>query len=317
MDKKHKSVSYAKWGYIFIAPFFLVYIVCSLIPLLSTFFYSFFEYRSTGLSEIGPNFIGFKNYIDLFSADSSINNGSVRLFTYTGQTMLMWIMGAIPQLLFSLILAVIFTSARLKIKGQRFFKTVIYMPNLIMAAAFGMLFFALFNPVGSVNQLIMAAGGEQIRFLDMIVPTRSLVALINFIMWFGNTTILLMAGIMGIDQSIFEAASIDGATSWQVFCKVTIPMLMPIMVYVAVTSLIGGLQRFDVPQILTNGGQPGDKSRTLIMFLNGYLGTNKNYGVAGAISVLTFIITGVLSLIVFRTMNFGGDKPKKKAKKGV
>lgn len=317
MNKNHKLVSYAKWGYIFIAPFFIVYIVCSLIPLLSTFYYSFFEYRTTGLGEVGPNFIGFKNYIDLFTPDSYMNNGTVKIFSYTGQTMFMWILGAIPQLLFSLILAVIFTSARLKIKGQRFFKTVIYMPNLIMAAAFGMLFFALFNPVGSINQIITSMGGETVRFFDMIMPTRLLVALINFTMWFGNTTILLMAGIMGIDQSLFEAASIDGATSWQVFYKVTIPLLMPIMVYVAITSLIGGLQMFDVPQILTNGGAPGDSAMTLIMYLNGFLGTNKNYGVAGALSVLVFIITGILSLIVFKTMNSNPDKPKKKAKKGV
>lgn len=316
MNKTHKLVSYAKWGYIFIAPFFIVYLVCSLVPLLSTFYYSFFEYRNQGLQMIGPNFVGFKNYVDLFTPDSYINIDGIKLFTYTGQTMFMWILGAIPQLLFSLILAVIFTSERLRIKGQRFFKTVIYMPNLIMAAAFGLLFFALFNPVGTINQIIISMGGETVRFLDMIMPTRLLVALINFIMWFGNTTILLMAGIMGIDQSLFEAASIDGATSWQVFYKVTVPLLMPIMVYVAITSLIGGLQMFDVPQILTNGGAPGNSSITLIMFLNKFLGTNKNYGVAGAISVLVFIITGLLSLVVFKTMNTS-DKPKKKAKKGV
>lgn len=317
MNKKHKLVSYAKWGYIFIAPFFIVYLVCSLIPLLSTFYYSLFEYRTMGLNTIGPNFVGFKNYADLFNVNSYINNGSLKLATYTGQTMLMWILGAVPQFLFSILLAVIFTSERLRIKGQRFFKTVIYMPNLIMAAAFGLLFFALFNPVGTINQIIMSSGAEAVRFLDMVMPTRLLVALINFIMWFGNTTILLMAGIMGIDQSLFEAASIDGANSWQVFCKVTLPLLMPIMVYVAITSLIGGLQMFDVPQILTNGGAPGDSSRTLIMFLNGFLGTNKNYGVAGSISVLVFIITGLLSLLVFKTMNSSDDKPKKKAKKGV
>ena len=316
MKKTHKLVSYAKWGYIFIAPFFIVYLVCSLIPLLSTFYYSLCEYRVDGLTTIGPNLTGFKNYADIFTADSYLNNGELKIFTYTGQTMLMWIIGAVPQLLFSLILAVIFTSARLRIKGQRFFKTVIYMPNLIMAAAFGMLFYALFNPVGSVNQIIRALGGTEVRFLERIMPARILVALVNFIMWFGNTTILLMAGIMGIDQSLFEAASIDGATSWQVFRKVTMPLLAPIMVYVAITSLIGGLQMFDVPQILTNGGDPGGKSMTLIMWLNRFLGNNKNYGVAGAISVLTFIITGLLSLVVFKTMNTN-DAPKKKAKKGV
>lgn len=312
MEKKHKLISYAKWGYIFIAPFFIVYLVCSLIPLISTFVYSLFEYYESGLNTIGPNFIGFQNYADLFDINSNINNGSLAVIDCTVNTMIMWILGAVPQFIFSLLLAVIFTSARLKIKGQRFFKTVIYMPNLIMAASFSMLFMLMFNMVGPINQIITSAGGEAIDFFGGVWTARGLVALINFVMWFGNTTILLMAGIMGIDQSLFEAASIDGANSIQVFTKITIPLLMPIMVYVAITSLIGGLQMFDVPQILTNGS-PANSTKTLIMWLNGYIGGSKNYGVAGAISVLVFIITGILSFIVFKTMN-NPDKDKKKSK---
>lgn len=122
----------------------------------------------------------------------------------------------------------------------------------------------------------------------------------NFIMWFGNTTILLMAGMMGIDTSLFEAAEVDGATSTQVFFKITLPLLRPILIYVLITSLIGGLQMFDVPQILTNGtGEPMRSSMTLIMYLNKHL-FSKNYGMAGALSVLMFIITAILSLLVFR-----------------
>ena len=84
-------------------------------------------------------------------------------------------------------------------------------------------------------------------------------------MWFGNTTILLMAGMMGIDTSLFEAAQVDGATSKQVFFRITLPLLRPILVYTLITSLIGGIQMFDVPQILTNGtGNPVRSSMTLI-----------------------------------------------------
>ena len=122
----------------------------------------------------------------------------------------------------------------------------------------------------------------------------------NCLMWFGNTTILLMAGMMGIDTSLFEAAEVDGATSTQVFFKITLPLLRPILIYVVITSLIGGLQLFDVPQILTNGTcDPMRSTMTLIMFLNKHL-FSKNYGMGGALSVFLFIITGVLSLIVFR-----------------
>lgn len=312
MDKKRKSVSYAKWGYIFIAPFLVVFFVCQLIPLGTTIYNSFFENYMNGLDQIGPNFVGFQNYITLFTP----KNGNIDILNYAGNTMIMWIMGAIPQLVFSLLLAVIFTSARLNIKGQTFFKTVIYMPNLVMASAFSMLFFTLFSNVGPVNQIIQAMTNNVFNFFLDPMATRSIVAFINFLMWFGNTTILLMAGIMGIDQSLFEAASIDGANSTQVFFKITLPLLMPILLYVAITSLIGGLQMFDVPQIITAGsGNPQRSCMTLIMSLNRYIGSgSKNYGMGGAVSVVIFIITGALSMIVFKSMVGGGDKPKKAKK---
>jgi multiple sugar transport system permease protein len=109
-----------------------------------------------------------------------------------------------------------------------------------------------------------------------------------------------MAGMMGIDTSLFEAAEVDGATSSQVFFRITLPLLRPILVYVMITSLVGGLQMFDVPQILTNGsGDPMRASMTLIMYLNKHL-YSKNYGMGGALSVILFIITGVLSMIVYK-----------------
>ena len=131
--------------------------------------------------------------------------------------------------------------------------------------------------------------------------------MMNCLMWFGNTTILLMAGMMGIDTSLFEAAEVDGATSTQVFFKITLPLLRPILVYVVITSLIGGLQLFDVPQILTNGtGDPMRSTMTLIMYLNKHL-FSKNYGMGGALSVVLFVVTGILSLIVFK-INAASEK---------
>ena len=109
-----------------------------------------------------------------------------------------------------------------------------------------------------------------------------------------------MAGMLGIDSALFEAAQVDGATSTQVFFKITLPLLKPILIYVMITSLIGGLQMFDVPQILTNGeGSPVRTTMTMIMYLNKHL-YSKNYGLGGAMSVFLFIVTGILSLIVFR-----------------
>ena len=300
--RRKRGISYAKWGYLFILPFFLAYIVFQLAPQLLTIYNSFFENYREGLTQVGPRFVGFENYVRLFTPDK---NGTSDILKYAGNTLVLWLGGAIPQIAVALALAVVFTSYRLKIKGQQFFKAVIYMPNLIMASAFSMLFFTLFSNVGPVNQLLMQLGlaNEPVDFFAQKITVRGLICVMNFLMWFGNTTILLMAGIMGIDQTLFEAANIDGASAFQVFRRVTLPLLTPILVYTVITALIGGLQMFDVPQVLTDGGgTPNRTSTTLIMYLNNYLKTSKNYGMAGAISVIIFIITGMLSLVVFKTL---------------
>ena len=215
----------------------------------------------SGLTQVGPRFVGLDNYKALFSSGD--------IWTYFKNTMVLWIMCFIPQIFLSLLLGAWFSDVRLKLKGSRFFKTVIYLPNLIMASAFSMLFFTLFSDGGPINSLLM-----QIGFIS----------------------------------ELFEAAEVDGATSTQVFFKITLPLLRPILVYVIITSLIGGLQLFDVPQILTNGtGDPMRSTMTLIMYLNKHL-FSKNYGMAGALSVVLFILTTVLSLIVFKVT--GNDKRK-------
>lgn len=299
---RRRGVSYAKWGYIFIAPFFLVYAIFTLYPQMLTIYNSFFENYRSGLRQVGPNFVGLENYVKLFTPDST---GTIDILKYTGNTIALWVGGAIPQIAVALLLAIFFTSYRLNLRGQQFFKTVIYMPNLIMASAFSMLFYTLFSPVGPVNALLTDMGliDATFDFFAHKVTVRGMIMLMNFLLWIGNTTILLMAGIMGIDQNMFEAAQIDGANAVQVFFRVTLPLLMPILVYTVITALIGGLQMFDVPQVLTNGGgTPNRTSMTLIMYLNNYLKTSKNYGMAGAISVVIFLITGALSLVVYRSL---------------
>jgi len=297
MAKKSKVVRYNKWGYIFLIPFLVVFIIFQLIPLASTIYNSFFENYRSGLTQIGPNFVGIENYKTI------ITNGDLPL--YFKNTMIMWILGFIPQIVLSLLLGAWFTDPSLRLKCQTFFKTVIYMPNLIMASAFAMLFFTLFADSGPINSLLIQIGvfKEAFQFMSHAGSVRGLVATMNCLMWFGNTTILLMAGMMGIDPSLFEAAQVDGATANQIFYKITLPLLRPILVFVMITSLIGGLQMFDVPQILTNGtGDPMRSSMTLIMYLNKHL-FSKNFGLAGALSVYMFIITGILSLIVYKFTN--------------
>lgn len=299
---KKKVSGYNKWGYIFLIPFTVVFILFQLIPLANTIYNSFFENYMSGLTQIGPRFVGLGNYIKLFESGD--------IWIYTRNTLVLWIMCFIPQIFLSLLLGAWFSDTRLRLKGSRFFKTVIYLPNLIMASAFAMLFFTLFSDNGPINSLLMQLNiiDTPYKFLSNTASARGLIAFMNCLMWFGNTTILLMAGMMGIDTNLFEAAEVDGATSTQVFFKITLPLLRPILIYVIITSLIGGLQLFDVPQILTNGtGDPMRTTMTLIMYLNRHL-YSKNYGMAGALSVILFIMTGILSLLIFKVT--GNDKRK-------
>ncbi len=312
MKSKHKKIDYSKWGYIFILPFFLCFFIFSFIPLVDTFRYSFFEYYRSGIKEIGPNFIGLENYGSLLKSD---------MLRYAGNTLILWIIGFIPQIVIALVLAEWFVDTRLKIHGTQFFKVVIYLPNLIMASAFAMLFFTMFSTNGPINAILMSMGWikQPVDFLGSVLGTRALVGLMNFLMWFGNTTIMLMAAIMGISPDIFEASELDGCNSFQRFFSITLPLIRPILTYTLITSIIGGLQMFDVPQILTNGqGTPDRTSMTLIMFLNSHL-KSKNYGMAGALSVYLFIVSGILCFFVYRITNDqdpdGSKAAAKKARK--
>ncbi|EOS51550.1 sugar ABC transporter permease [Lachnospiraceae bacterium MD335] len=296
MKQKRKKIDYAKWGYIFILPFFAAFFIFSFIPLIDTIRYSFYEYYRSGIKEIGPNFVGFQNYASLLQTD---------MIKYAGNTLILWLIGFVPQIVIALLLAQWFVDARLKLHGKQFFKVVIYLPNLIMASAFAMLFFTLFSTNGPMNSILMSMGltDHAIDFMGSVFGTRSLVGLMNFLMWFGNTTIMLMAAIMGISPDIFEASELDGCSSTQRFFHITLPLIRPILAYTLITSIIGGLQMFDVPQILTNGqGNPDRTSMTLIMFLNSHL-KSKNYGMAGSLSVYLFIVSGILCFIVYRMTN--------------
>lgn len=283
-------------GLFFHITIFYQLFIFSLIPLADTIRYSFYEYYRSGIKEIGPNFVGMANYVSLLQSD---------MLDYAKNTAILWIIGFVPQIVIALLLASWFADNRMKLKGAQFFKVVIYLPNLIMASAFAMLFFTLFSTSGPINSILMDLGiiNKQIDFLGSVFGVRSIIGLMNFLMWFGNTTIMLMAAIMGISVDIFEASELDGCNSIQKFFYITLPMIRPILTYTLIVSMIGGLQMFDVPQILTNGqGSPDRTSMTLIMFLNNHL-KSKNYGMAGALSVYLFIVSAILCFIVYKVSN--------------
>jgi len=229
-----------------------------------------------------------------------------------GNTCLIFLMNFVPQLFFALVFAVWFADVSLKIRFGGFFKTILYMPNIITAASVAALFASLFGyPSGPVNQFTVQTFGlhEAVNFFRSEIWTRGIVAFIQFWMWYGTTIIVLSAGILGIPPALFESAVVDGAKPGQMFWRITLPLLRPIMNFTLVTSLIGGLQMYDIPYLLTNrrGDPNGSITTTAIYLYNQAFSSASNYSYAATISVGMFLLILVLAAILFRMMRDPDD----------
>ncbi|MGO4928452.1 carbohydrate ABC transporter permease [Fundicoccus sp. Sow4_D5] len=290
-----------KFGYYFIAPFFLVFVIFNLYPTLNTIYLSF--YNIAGFQTEGT-FVGLMNYTNLLK--NSLFLQAVK------NTLVLWTMNFIPQLFISMILAYWFTNARLKLKGQTFFKSAFYLPNIITAASVAVIFYALFSyPKGPINLLLMNLGVLEAPydFFRNVAFTRGLVSFIQFWMWYGQTAIVLVSGILSIDASLYEAAEVDGATPWQSFRKITLPLLKPITLYVLITSLVGGLQMFDIPLLLTNGGPNGSVETVMTYIYKQAFQGGRNISIAAASSIYLLLMTVGLSIVIFMVIR--DRKPKK------
>lgn len=320
--KSRKIVSYAKYGYIFIAPFFIVYCFFMVYPLINTFILSF---QGNG-ANVGTG-VGFDNYkILLFGSGTSnvqaanAKSASGIYWSSWGNTLILWAGNFVIQLALSLLLAVWFSDNRIKLKGSGFFKVVFYLPNVITAVSVAGMFLMLFgnSKFGAVNSLLMNMGltKDPIRFVNDVWLSRIVVMFIQSWMWFGNTTLLLMSGIFGIDPSIYEAASIDGSSGMHQFLHITMPILKPIFLYVFITSMIGGLQMFDIPYMFHEGAGLSAHLRTQATYIyTNFHQANPNYGYSAAASVILFIVTAVLGMIIYNTNTDDGGRKKKKGGK--
>ncbi|MDR0197210.1 MAG: sugar ABC transporter permease [Oscillospiraceae bacterium] len=365
------------WGYIFIAPFFIAYLLFSAYPIFSTFFYAF-TFRVTDNEEIGAltyeavfeyqfnedgtpvmqgnnqkrkkvdsypvedgnwsefRFVGLENFYfkgegyrywkedmegvlyrewqDNYSSGIIADGAWMDIFANTA---LIWIVGFIPQIGLALLLAAWFTDAKIRVRGQGFFKVIFYMPNIMTAATIGYLFFMFAMPNGpfhiiaqNIGVIAKATADGSAEQLAGPIFSRGMVAFINFWMWFGNTMIVMIAGILGINPSLFEAANIDGANGKQVFWGVTVPLIRPILTFNLIQSLIGGLQMFDVPTVIGGftSSPHGQYLRTIMIQINNTayevssLGAGKAFGYCSAAAVLLFMITVVLSIVIFILM---------------
>lgn len=294
---RRKSVSYAKYGYIFSIPFVLAFLIFNLYPTLYTAVIGFTDFKGLGKTTFKFLENPFQNYLTILknpSFQESLSN-----------TAILWIINFIPQILLALLLTAWFTSNRRKIKGQGLFKVLFYMPNIITQATIAILFSSLFGyPMSPANDFFMTLGlsDAPINFLIQGWTARGIVSFIQFWMWYGYTMIVLISGVLGMNPELFEAADIDGATGAQTFFFVTIPNLRTILLYTLITSLIGGLQMFDIPRLFLNGGPDGKTLTTSLFIYNQAFSGSYLYNRASAASMIMFLIICILSSFIFFVM---------------
>ncbi|AIQ51568.1 carbohydrate ABC transporter permease [Paenibacillus sp. FSL R7-0331] len=308
---RRKGVNYAKFGYIFTFPFVLAFLIFSLYPILYTAVIGFTDMQGLIPKPVHILDNPFQNFKDLLFDNVSFRKSLVN-------TGLLWIVNFIPQIALALLLTAWFTNKRLNIKGQGAFKVLLYMPNIITAGTIAVLFSTLFAyPMGPMNSFIEMMGWSDapIFFLQDKTTARGIVAFIQFWMWYGNTMIILVAGVMGINPALFESAAIDGANGVQTFFRITLPSLRTILLFTLITSMIGGLTMFDIPQLFLAGG-PDDSTLTTSMFIYGqaFKGSYM-YNRAAAASMIMFVIAAILSGLVFYLMRDRDAQKLKKAEK--
>jgi lactose/L-arabinose transport system permease protein len=274
--------------YVFISPFYILFFVFILYPLLFAFYISFTEWN--GIKD--PVWVGFSNYVSLFKDDiflQSLWNGAIIFLMY------------VPLLLFlALVFAVILNSGFVRLKA--FFRTAYFIPYITSLVAVGFTFRMLFGTeYGYVNELFVLLGLNKVDWLGTVWGARVTLAILVIWRWLGYNMVIMLAGLQNIPSDLYEAARIDGAGPVQSFFRITVPMMAPIIMFTSVLSTIGTFQLFAEPLVLTKGsGGPENAITSVIMYLYNQSFSYLKFGYASAMAYVFFLLMFILTLLQIR-----------------
>lgn len=285
--KKKQKYSQKKnernFGMLFISPFFILFGIFGVFPLIFTAFLSFHRWDILGERE----FIGFGNYVNLFTNDPLF-------WRALGNTFSIWILSTAPQLILALLIAFFLNQAFLK--GKTFFRLGIFIPNVTSVVAVGIVFSAMFGTqYGVINYVISLIGLDAVNWRGSYFGTHIAISAMVLWRWVGYNTIIYLAGLQSIGKDIYEAATIDGASKIQQLFYITVPMLRPIIIFTVIQSTIGGMQLFAEPLIFGVGGNYQGLTMTLYLYQEAF--NRFSFGYAAAIAWLLFFIVIIISLI--------------------
>lgn len=285
-----------KWAYLFILPFFISFLTFGIYPIFYSFYISFQSYDPLSLK---MTYVGLANYERLVT--SSFFWDSVK------NTIQIWLFSIIPQLTIAMILSLILNERW--VKGKNALRSIFYFPNLITPITIGMLFTLLFGyPGGTVNNVMTSLGlfNETIDFKNVPILAKAVGGIAICWQNFGYNIIFITAGLHSISADVYEAAEVDGANAWHRITKITLPLLKPIMLYIMITSIIGGLQIFDIPKMLFRDGA-ANATRTMVLYMYESAFDKWQFGYGAAAAYVIAMIIGVASVF---TIIFNARKSK-------
>lgn len=292
-ERKRSSLT----AYLFISPFFFLFAIFGLYPILFTMYLAFYRWDALGPME----YVGFRNFGFVI--------GDPLFWTSFSNTLLISVLGTVPQLILALLLAVFLNSAITKFKKT--FRVLYFMPNITSIVAVTLVFSAMFSNNGMANWLMQAMGADPVAWNSGWWGVKIAIAIMVMWRWTGFNTIIYLSGLQSIPTDLYEAARIDGASRFQILLRITLPLLKPFVLFTVLLSTIGSLQLFIEPYVFL--GQSGTGSTraegiTMVIYLYTEAFGNSFFGTAAATAVLLLLFTIVFSIInIWASRKIGGD----------
>lgn len=287
-------------AYLFLAPFLVLFLAFVIAPAIFGLWMSLTNWSP--FRDV-QSFVGLQNYIDLFTPGSATSGDFWQSMAATG----IFVIASVPFLIVVPLLVAMLLNR--KIRGGTVFRTVFFAPYVLGVAVIGVIWgYILDTQSGILNHLLGLLGLPSNIPWTVDVPW-AWVSLVGVTVWWtmGLNTIIILAGLKGINADLYEAASLDGAGPWSAFTNITLPGLRPVMIFITTTTILASANMFGQSYLLTKGG-PGNSTRTAIMYIADQGLSQNNMAPAAAMSYVLFVALSIVSIINFRLQRERSEK---------
>ena len=280
--------------YLAISPFYLIFLVFMLVPIVFSLYLAFTSWDGVG----AIHFVGLRQFRFLWNDPT--------FWLALRNTLIIWVLGTVPMLCASLVLASLLNSTR---RFTAFYRVALFIPSVTSLVAVALFFGAVFsNSFGLVNVILQHLGLGTVPWMSNSWTIKVVIALLMSWQWTGYNAIIYLAGMQAIPKELYEAAKVDGAGPVQTFFKITVPLLRPIILFTVIVSTVTGLQSFTEPQVLfgssaainPNSGGPGQAGLTLILYFYHQAFDNNDFGYGAAIAWAAFLVIMLFALLNWR-----------------